>query len=330
MFWGRKMGKIKIGILGYGNLGKGVEEGLKRNPDMELAGIFTRRKPEDLNTSSPAYYLAKLEDFKNKIDVLIMCGGSKSDIPEQGPKMAQNFNTVDSFDNHGKIPEYYEIMDKIAKANKKVAVISTGWDPGLFSLNRLMGEAVLPQGNTYTFWGKGVSQGHSDAVRRIKGVKKAVQYTLPKEEMIKSLRNGQEVVYTSRAAHDREVFVVLADGFKRDEIREEIVNMPDYFSGYNTKVHFIDDEEFERNHRGIPHGGKVIRQGITSEGNISIYQFELDLASNPEFTASVNIAYARACYRIAQSKDYGAKTVLDIAPGLLSMYSMEELRKRTL
>lgn len=322
------MGKIKIGILGYGNLGKGVEEGLRRNPDMELVGVFTRRNPEDLNTSSPAYSLNNLEDFKDKIDVLIMCGGSKSDIPEQGPKMAQIFNTVDSFDNHGKIPEYYETMDKITKANNKVAVISTGWDPGLFSLNRLFGEAVLPQGNTYTFWGKGVSQGHSDAVRRIKGVKKAVQYTLPKVEMVEDIRNGKEVVYTNRTAHDREVFVVLAEGFKRDEIREEIVNMPDYFSGYNTQVHFIDDEEFERNHKKISHGGKVIRQGTTSDGNINIYQFELALASNPEFTASVNIAYARACYRIAQNKDYGAKTVLDIAPGLLSMYSMEELRKR--
>ncbi len=322
------MKKIKIGILGYGNLGKGVEEGLKRNPDMELVGIFTRRNPEDLNASSPTYSLDILEDFKDKIDVLIMCGGSKSDIPEQGPKMAQIFNTVDSFDNHGKISEYYEIMDKITKANNKVAVISTGWDPGLFSLNRLIGEAVLPQGNTYTFWGKGVSQGHSDAVRRIRGVKKAVQYTLPKEEMVEDIRNGQEVVYTNRTAHDREVFVVLAEGFKRDEIREEIVNMPDYFSGYNTRVHFIDDEEFERNHKRISHGGKVIRQGTTSDGNISIYQFELALASNPEFTASVNIAYARACYRIAKNKDYGAKTVLDIAPGLLSTYSMEELRKR--
>ncbi len=322
------MKKIKIGIFGYGNLGKGVEEGLKKNPDMELAGIFTRRNPESLKTSSPAYSSDELKNFKDKIDVLIMCGGSKSDIPEQGPKMAQFFNTVDSFDNHEKIPEYYELMDKITKTNKKVAVISTGWDPGLFSLNRLIGEAVLPQGKTYTFWGRGVSQGHSDAVRRIKGVKKAVQYTLPKEKMVEDIRKGQEVVYTSRTAHDREVFVVLEEGFEKDEIREEIINMPDYFSGYDTRVHFIDDEEFEKNHRGISHGGKVIRQGNTSDESISIYQFELDLASNPEFTASVNIAYARACYRIAKNGDYGAKTVLDIAPGLLSMYSMEELRKR--
>lgn len=324
------MGKIKIGILGYGNLGKGVEEGLKRNPDMELVGIFTRRKPEDLKTGSPAYSLDDLENFKDRIDVLILCGGSRSDIPEQGPKMAQAFNTVDSFDNHEKIPEYCETMDKITKAHKKVAVISTGWDPGLFSLHRLMGEVVLPQGNTYTFWGKGVSQGHSDAVRRIKGVKKAVQYTLPKEEMVEDIRNGREVVYNGRTAHDREVYVVLEEGVEQDEIREKIVNMPDYFSGYNTRVHFIEDEEFEKNHRGIPHAGKVIRRGTTSDGTISIYQLELDLASNPEFTASVNIAYARACYRMAKNEDYGAKTVLDIAPGLLSMYSMEELKKRIL
>lgn len=322
------MGKIKIGILGYGNLGKGVEEGLKRNPDMELAGIFTRRNPQDLKTKSPCYALDDLGNFKDEIDVLIMCGGSKSDIPDQGPAMAQFFNTVDSFDNHGKIPEYFETMDQIAKSNKKVAVISTGWDPGLFSLNRLIGEAVLPRGKTYTFWGRGVSQGHSDAVRKVKGVKKAAQYTLPKETMIEAIKAGQDPVYTGRTAHDREVFVVLEEGFDQDAVRKEIVNMPDYFLGYNTLVHFVDDEEFERDHRGMPHGGKVIRRGSTSNGHSAGYLFELDLASNPEFTASVNIAYARACYRLAKNGDYGAKTVLDIAPGLLSMYSMEELRKR--
>lgn len=322
------MAKIQIGILGYGNLGRGVEEGLKKNPDMELAGIFTRRKPEDLDTESPTYSLDDLIDFKNKIDVLIMCGGSKSDIPEQGPKMATFFNTVDSFDNHGKVPEYFEIMDEIAKDNKKVSVISTGWDPGLFSLNRLIGEAVLPQGSTYTFWGKGVSQGHSDAVRRVEGVKKAVQYTLPKEEMIQAIREGRKVNYTGISAHEREVFVVLEEGIDSEIVRKEIVTMPDYFAGYKTTVHFISDEEFEKNHQGIPHGGKVIRQGITANDNISIYEFELNLGSNPEFTASVNIAYARACYKLARAGNYGAKTVLDIAPGLLSMYSMEELRKR--
>lgn len=322
------MEKIKIGILGYGNLGKGVEEGLKSNPDMELAGIFSRRNPEDLKINSPVRSVDELEDFKDKIDVLIMCGSSRSDIPEQGPKMAEFFNTVDSFDNHEEIPGYYELMDKIAKANNKVAVISTGWDPGLFSLNRLIAETVLPVGKTYTFWGRGVSQGHSAAVRKVKGVKKAVQYTIPKEEMIENIKKGREVLYSSRTAHEREVYAVLEEGFEEDKIRAEIINMPDYFSGYNTTVHFIDDEEFESRHRGMPHGGKVIRQGKTSDGNPSIYQFELELASNPEFTALVSIAYARACYRMAKSKDYGAKTVLDIAPGLLSIHSMEDLRKR--
>ncbi len=322
------MDKIKIGILGYGNLGKGVEEGLKRNPDMELTGIFSRRNPGDLKTDSPAYFFDDLENFKDKIDVLILCGSSISDILKQGPEMVQYFNTVDSFDNHGKIPEYYSVMDEISRANKKVAVISTGWDPGLFSLNRLIGEAVLPHGSTYTFWGRGVSQGHSDAVRKLKGVKKAVQYTVPKEDMLIDIKNGEDVIYSSQTAHDREVFVVLENGFDQEDIRDQIVNMPDYFLGYNTMVHFIGDEEFAREHCGMPHGGKVIRHGITSNGNTATYQFELDLSSNPEFTASVNIAYARACYRMAKNKDYGAKTVLDIAPGLLSIHNMEELRKR--
>jgi diaminopimelate dehydrogenase len=324
------MSKIKIGILGYGNLGKGVENGLKRNPDMELVGIFTRRNPKKLNTSSPTFYIDELKNFQRIIDVLIMCGGSKSDILTQGPEMAKLFNTIDSFDNHGKIPEYFQEVDKISKENDTVSIISTGWDPGLFSLNRLIGESVLPEGNTYTFWGKGVSQGHSDAVRRIKGIKKAIQYTIPKEDLVNKIVKGEEVEYTSHKAHDREVFAVIEDGYNAEEIRNEIVNMPDYFQEYNTIVHFIDEKEFEKNHSGIPHGGKVIRQGKTSDNNISIYKFELDLGSNPEFTASVNIAYARACYKLSKDKSYGAKTVLDVPPGYLSIHSMEELRKRIL
>ncbi|NLD17836.1 MAG: diaminopimelate dehydrogenase [Tissierellia bacterium] len=324
------MNKIKIGILGYGNLGKGVENGLKKNPDMELVGIFSRRNPEDLNTPSPTYHIEDLINFQEEIDVLIMCGGSKSDIPTQAPEMAKFFNTVDSFDNHGKIPEYFEEMDKVSKENKTVSIISTGWDPGLFSLNRLIGEAVLPEGNTYTFWGKGVSQGHSDAVRRVSGVKKAVQYTIPNEDLIEQIKNGEEVEYNSHNAHKREVFVVVKEGFEEEKIRNEIVNMPDYFKGYETIVHFIDEVDFENNHQGIPHGGKVIRQGKTSDDNISIYQFELNLASNPEFTASVNIAYARACYKLSKEKSFGAKTVLDVPPGYLSMHTMEELRKKLL
>ncbi len=324
------MNKIKIGILGYGNLGKGIENGLKKNPDMELVGIFSRRNPEDLNTPSPTYHIEDLINFQEEIDVLIMCGGSKSDIPTQAPEMAKFFNTVDSFDNHGKIPEYFEEMDKVSKENKTVSIISTGWDPGLFSLNRLIGEAVLPEGNTYTFWGKGVSQGHSDAVRRVSGVKKAVQYTIPNEDLIEQIKNGEEVEYNSHNAHKREVFVVVKEGFEEEKIRNEIVNMPDYFKGYETIVHFIDEVDFENNHQGIPHGGKVIRQGKTSDDNISIYQFELNLASNPEFTASVNIAYARACYKLSKEKSFGAKTVLDVPPGYLSMHTMEELRKKLL
>lgn len=328
MYWRFQMNKIRIGILGYGNLGKGVEEGLKKNPDMELVGIFSRRNPEDLNTPSPTYHMDELESFQDKIDVLIMCGGSKSDIPQQGPKMASLFNTVDSFDNHSKIPEYFETMDKISKENEKVSIISTGWDPGLFSINRVIGEAILPDGHTFTFWGKGVSQGHSDAVKRIEGVKNCVQYTIPKESLIEDIKMGKEVEYTTQNAHEREVFVVLEERYCEETIRNEIVNMPDYFLGYETIVHFIDEEEFRKNHMGMPHGGKVIRQGKTSDKNTSIYQFSLDLASNPEFTSSVNIAYARACYKLAQDKSYGAKTVLDVPPGYLSMYSMEELRKR--
>lgn len=322
------MDKIKIGILGYGNLGKGVEKGLKRSSDMELVGIFSRRNPKDLDTSSPVYPVDQLDSFKEKIDVLILCGGSKSDIPTQGPEMAENFNLVDSFDNHGEIPKYFEKMDKISKENKKVSIISTGWDPGLFSINRVMAEAILPQGSTYTFWGKGVSQGHSDAVKRIDGVRRCAQYTIPKDEIVHKIMEGKEVEYTTQNSHKREVFVVLEENSNREKIQSEIVNMPEYFLGYETVVHFIDEEEFEKNHTGMPHGGMVLRQGFTGEGNLSLYKFQLNLESNPEFTSSVNIAYARACYKLFKEGSFGAKTVLDVPPGYLSMYSMEDLRKR--
>lgn len=322
------MEKIKIGILGYGNLGKGVEEGLKNVSDMELVGIFSRRNSKDLNTSSPVYSVNELDNFKEKIDVLILCGGSKSDIPTQGPEMAKNFNLVDSFDNHGEIPSYFEKMDKVSKENKKVSIISTGWDPGLFSINRVLAESILPQGNTYTFWGKGVSQGHSDAVKRIKGVKKCAQYTIPKDEIVNRIIEGEEVKCTIQVSHKREVFVVLEENSDREKIQREIVDMPNYFLGYETMVHFISEEEFDKNHTGMPHGGMVLRQGYTGDGNLCLYKFQLDLESNPGFTSSVNIAYARACYKLAKEGSFGSKTVLDVPPGYLSMYSMEDLRKR--
>lgn len=324
------MSKIKIGIVGYGNLGRGVEVGLQNHPDMELVGIFSRRDPSTIASKSPAFLLDDILDFKEKIDVLILCGGSKSDIPVQGPALAKHFNTVDSYDTHKLIPAYFNQMDQLAKENENVSVIATGWDPGLFSLNRLMQEAILPNGDTYTFWGRGVSQGHSDAVRGIAGVAEAAQYTVPDKYMIGEIQKGEKVDYTPKKAHMRDVYVVLEEDADPIAVAENIKKMPDYFEGYHTNVNFISEEEFAENHRSMPHGGRVIRQANTSEEEVSVMDFSLKLGSNPEFTSAVNIAYARAAYRLAKEKQYGARTVIDIPPFYLSSKSKEELIKELL
>ncbi|GEK91582.1 diaminopimelate dehydrogenase [Alkalibacterium kapii] len=324
------MKKTRIGIVGYGNLGKGVEAGLKHSPDLELTGIFTRRQPDQLETLSPAYSIDKLIDFKNSIDVLILCGGSQKDIPLQAPELAQTFNTVDTYDNHNEIPVHFERLDKVAKENKTVAVLSTGWDPGLFSLNRLIAEAIMPKGETYTFWGPGLSQGHSDAVRRVKGVKNAAQYTVPKKERVDKVKDKQPIHYNKKEAHKRVVYLVLEEGADESKVKEAIISMPDYFQGYETKITILDQDTLDKDHQGMPHGGTVIRQGKTTDENTAIYQFGLDLDSNPEFTAAVTIAYARAAARLAKERQYGAKTVFDIAPGYLSPESPEDLRRKLL
>ncbi|MDK7050854.1 diaminopimelate dehydrogenase [Aerococcus sanguinicola] len=321
----------KVGIVGYGNLGRGVEAVLKSASDLELVGIFSRRDPAQLDTESPAYALADIDQFVDEIDVLILCGGSRSDIPDQGPALAAKFNTVDAYDNHAEIPSYFDRIDQVAKENQTVAVISTGWDPGLFSLNRLLSEAILPEGNTYTFWGKGVSQGHSDAVRRVEGVKDAVQYTIPNQDLIETLHAGKSIDYKQGTAHSRLVYAVLEEGADGGRVKEEIVNMPDYFAPYDqVDVHFISQEELGRDHSGIPHGGTVIRQGQTSPEQKQVYDFTLKLDSNPEFTAAVNVAYARAAARLAKEGQYGAKTVFDIAPAYLSAKDGQTLRQELL
>ena len=324
------MTQIKIGIVGYGNLGRGVEVGLKNHSDMELVGIFSRRDPKYLDTSAPAYLLDDILTFKDKIDVLILCGGSKSDIPEQGPALAEHFNTVDAYDTHALMPKYFGEMDQVATANNRVSVIATGWDPGLFSLNRLMQEAILPTGETYTFWGRGLSQGHSDAVRRVEGIKKAVQYTVPDEQLIQAIQAGEKVEYNQKDAHAREVYAVLEEDADPELVETTILEMPDYFKGYQTSVHFISDAEFDEKHQGMGHGGRVIRQGLTSDETISTIEFALNLDSNPEFTAAVNIVYARAAYKLAEAKQYGAKTVFDIPPIYLSSKSRDEVIKNLL
>ena len=328
------MEKIRIGIAGYGNLGRGVEMAIAQNPDMELVALFTRRDPSSVKTASsvPVYAADDAEQMKDKIDVLILCGGSATDLPEQGPHFASMFNTIDSFDTHAKIPEYFASVDNAAKNAGKTSIISVGWDPGLFSLNRLYSEAVLPCGETYTFWGKGVSQGHSDAIRRISGVKNAIQYTVPVPEAVDKARSGENPTLTTREKHTRECFVVLEDGADAKRIENEIKTMPNYFADYNTTVHFISEEEFIRDHKAMPNGGFVIRSGKTgaSEETSQIIEFGLTLGSNPQFTSSVLVAYARAAYRLNQKGDIGAKSVLDIAPALLSPKTPEELRKELL
>ena len=324
---------MRLGILGYGNLGKGVEYAVKQNPDIKLVAIFTRRKPEDLETNSDAEVInvSDIEKYKDKIDVLILCGGSATDLPLQTPMYAKMFNVVDSFDTHAKIPEHFANVDKSAKENGKIAIISVGWDPGLFSLNRMYANAILPEGQDYTFWGKGVSQGHSDAIRRIEGVLDAKQYTIPVEKALNAVKNCENPVLTTREKHTRECFVVAKEGADKARIEKEIKEMPNYFADYDTTVHFISMEEFKANHLGIPHGGCVIRTGKTGDGkNNHVIEYSLKLDSNPEFTSSVLIAYARAINRMHKEGLTGAKTVFDIPPAYLSPKSGEELRKTML
>lgn len=325
------MTRIRIGIVGYGNLGRGVETALGLQPDLELVGVFTRRDPSTVTTQgAPVYPLSGIEARAADIDVLVLCGGSRTDLPEQSPDLARTFSIVDSFDTHAKIPEHFSRVDEAARAGGTTAVISAGWDPGLFSLNRLLGEAILRHGETYTFWGRGLSQGHSDALRRLPGVADGVQYTIPSEEAIDRVRSGEQPSLTTREKHVRECFVVLEDGADEETVRNAIVTMPDYFEPYDTTVHVISAEELQRDHRGMPHGGFVIRSGTSSAGLTQTMEFRLALDSNPEFTASVLVAYARAAARMNRAGDSGAKTVFDIAPGLLSPKSPEELRAQDL
>ena len=326
---------IKIGILGYGNLGRGVECAVKQNDDMELVAVFTRRNPEDvkiLTETAVVCNVADVEDWKDKIDVMIICGGSATDLPKQTPVYAKMFNVIDSFDTHARIPEHFANVDAAAKEGGHVGIISVGWDPGMFSLNRLYANAILPDGNDYTFWGKGVSQGHSDAIRRVEGVKDGKQYTIPVEAALEAVRNGENPELTTRQKHTRECFVVLEEGADAAKVEEEIKTMPNYFSDYDTTVHFISEEELKANHSGIPHGGFVLRSGKTGWNgeNKHLIEYSLKLDSNPEFTSSVLIAYARAAYRLASEGQIGCKTVFDIAPAYLSAKSGEELRKHML
>ena len=329
------MGKIRIGIVGYGNIGRGVEQSIKRNDDMELKAVFTRRDPASVKIQTEGAEVKHFDDMeamKDDIDVMILCGGSATDLPVIGPKVAASFNTIDSFDTHAKIPEYFANVDKAAKEGKNVSIISVGWDPGMFSLNRLYAESILVQGSTYTFWGKGVSQGHSDAIRRIEGVKNGIQYTVPIEAAVDQVRSGSEPELTTRQKHLRECYVVAEEGADKAAIEEAIKTMPNYFSDYDTTVHFISEEELKANHSGIPHGGFVLRSGKTgwNQENSHLIEYSLKLDSNPEFTSSVLIAYARAAYRLAKEGQSGCKTVFDIAPAYLSAKSGEELRKNLL
>jgi len=324
---------IRIGIAGYGNLGRGVEAAVAANPDMQLAGIYTRRSPASLTPlkeGAPVYSMDALPGHADQIDVLILCGGSKEDLPRQGPELAALFNTVDSFDTHARIPEYFAAVDAPAQANRKTALISAGWDPGMFSINRVLGQALLPDGATYTFWGKGLSQGHSDAIRRVPGVAAGVQYTVPSQEAMDLVRSGARPELSVRAKHTRECFVALAPGADENQVRQAIVTMPHYFDEYDTTVHFITEAQLRQEHSAMPHGGVVIRSGSTGGGNVQTIEYGLTLGSNPEFTSSVLVAYARAVHRLHQAGQYGAKTVFDVAPGLLSAKTPEQLRAEDL
>lgn len=322
---------IRIGIFGYGNLGRGVECAIRQNPDMELKAVFTRRDPARvsiLTEGVPVLKTDEAERMKDEIDVLILCGGSATDLPVQTPACVKWFNVVDSFDTHARIPEHFEAVDAAARESGKVAVISAGWDPGMFSIARLYAAASLPRGENYTFWGRGVSQGHSDAVRRIKGVKDAKQYTIPVDSALEAVRSGEAPDLTTRQKHTRECFVVLEEGADAARVEEEIRTMPNYFADYDTTVHFISEEELKRDHSGIPHGGFVLRSGVTGweKEHRHLIEYRLKLDSNPEFTSSVIVAYARAVHRLAAEGQWGCRTVLDIPPAYLSAKSGEELR----
>lgn len=326
---------MKIGILGYGNLGKGVECAVKNNPDMELTCVFTRRDPSTvklLTAGVPVYNVSEVEAHKNDVDVLIICGGSATDLPKQTPEYAKYFNVIDSFDTHARIPQHFANVDKAAKDNGHIALISCGWDPGMFSLARLYANCILPDGNDYTFWGKGVSQGHSDAIRRIEGVKDGKQYTIPVDAALKSVRNGENPTLSTRQKHTRECFVVAEEGADKARIEKEIKEMPNYFADYDTTVHFISEEELKRDHSGIPHGGFVFRTGKTGwdkEFN-NVIEYNLKLDSNPAFTSSVIAAFARAIYKMNKEGTTGCKTVFDVAPAYLSPLSGEEIRAHLL
>lgn len=326
---------IRIGILGYGNLGKGVECAIKHNPDMELAAVFTRRDPASLRIQTEGAGVYSVQDapsMKDAMDVMILCGGSATDLPVQTPEMARYFHVIDSFDTHARIPEHYAAVDAAAKESGHVGIISVGWDPGMFSLNRLYANAILPGGHDYTFWGKGVSQGHSDAIRRVAGVKDARQYTVPVDAALEAVRSGSNPELTTRQKHTRECFVVAEEGADLARIEKEIVTMPNYFADYDTTVHFISEEELMRDHAGIPHGGFVIRTGTTgwNDEHSHVIEYRLKLDSNPEFTSSVLVAYARAAYRLGQEGQKGCRTVFDIAPAYLSAVDGAELRKHLL
>ena len=321
---------LKVGIVGYGNLGKGAELAIQQNSDMELVAIFTRRPASELNTDSKVVSISKIEDFKDKIDVMILCGGSAKDLPEQVTMISKLFNTVDSFDTHAKIPTYFEQVDEVTKANNTLSLISTGWDPGLFSIARLLGQSILPQGEEYTFWGKGLSQGHSDAVRRVPGVKNGVQYTIPIEAALEQVKAGKNPQLTTAEKHQRVCYVVANEGADLSEIENTIKDMPHYFDQYQTTVHFITEEELQAKHSGMPHGGVVFRSGTTGKGSKQRIDFSLTLESNPEFTASVLVAYTRAIGKMAKEGQIGARTVFDIPLGYLSPKSAEELRESLL
>ena len=327
--------KIRIGIFGYGNLGRGVESAIRQNKDMELVAVFTRRDPSTLKIKTegvPVYHVEQVKDLVDDIDVMILCGGSATDLPVQTPELAKYFNVIDSFDTHARIPEHFKNVDASASQSGKIAVISCGWDPGMFSHNRLYASAILPEGKDYTFWGKGVSQGHSDAIRRVKGVLDGKQYTIPVDAALEAVRSGSNPELTTRQKHIRECFVVAEEGADKNRIEAEIKSMPNYFADYDTIVHFITKEELARNHSGIPHGGFVIRSGVTGFNgeHQHIIEYSLKLDSNPEFTASVIVSYARAAYRLYKEGAKGCKTVFDIAPAYLSAYTPEELRKKML
>lgn len=326
--------KIRVAIMGYGNLGKGIECAIRQNEDMELVAVFTRRAPETVKTLTnvPVYAADKAPEMKDNIDVLMLCGGSATDLPKQTAEYAKYFNVIDSFDTHAKIPEHFEQVNAAAAESGKVAMISVGWDPGMFSLNRLYANAILRDGSDYTFWGKGVSQGHSDAIRRIAGVKNAKQYTIPVESALEAVRNCENPVLTTRQKHTRECFVVAEEGADLARIEQEIKTMPNYFAEYDTTVHFISEEELQRDHAGIPHGGFVLRTGKTGlQGEHNhVIEYSLKLDSNPEFTACVLTAYARAAFRMNQEGQKGCKTVFDVAPAYLSPMSPEEMRSKLL